>query len=195
MSEDAAPSEVDAGDAGDAAEAGDASAPPLLFRLAVNGPAHQGVDYPGAWAASPVPGVCGPQAYANPAPLHGTRDAPLFQGEAFGNPAVCALGGSLAVGFYRVRLYFAEVYFGAGCPGGGGVGSRVFDIVLEGSTVLTNFDVLAASGGCLASPSTDAGAPVVRSFDVFVADGTINLALPSTRDNGKVSAIEVFGPL
>jgi hypothetical protein len=169
--------------------------PPLLARLAIDGPTYVGVDYPGTWTASPVPGTCGPNAYVATAPLHGTPDTPLFEGEAFGNPMTCTVGAGLAPGTYRVRLYFAETYWGPGCPGGGGVGSRVFDIVLEGTTVLRNFDVFAASGGCLASTTSDAGAPIAKTFDIPVSDGTLDISLPASADNAKLSALEVLGPL
>lgn len=171
--------------------------PPVVMRLNLAGPAHTGLDYPGQWSASPVPaGGCGPSQYQAATALHGTRDPALFSGEAFGNPMTCALGGgALATGTYRVRLYFAEVYFGPGCAGGGGLGSRVFDVLLEGTTVIKDLDVFGASSGCLASTTSDAGSPIVRTFDVAVTDGMLDIAMPASRNNGKLSAVEVLGPL
>ena len=43
---------------------------------------------------------------------------------------------------YRVRLYFSEAWFGGSNGGPGGVGSRVFDVYLNGTTLLKNFDIL-----------------------------------------------------
>ncbi len=192
---DAAGAEPDAAEGGDAG-IDSAAPPPLVVRLNIGGDAYDGLDYPGAWAASPVPGVCTPNRYRSASPIHGTRDTALFEAEVFGDPVECAVGGQkLAQGTYRVRLYFAEIYFGEGCPGGGGVGSRVFDIVIENVTTLKDFDILAAGGDCLASTTYQAGAPVVRSFDVFVGDGTLDIALPASENNAKLSALEVFGPL
>jgi hypothetical protein len=171
------------------------AAPPLVGRWNIDGPTYEGIDYPGTWIAAPVPGICGPSSYTTASALHGTNDAPLFAGEAFGNPATCSVGSDLPAGKYRVSLLFAENYFGDGCPGGGGIGSRVFDIVIEGTTVLSNFDVFAASGGCLASTTSKAGVPVEETFDVVVADGTIDISLPAAVNNGKISALQVFGPL
>lgn len=171
-------------------------APPLVVRLNINGPTHVGVDYAGTWTAAPVPdGGCGPSAYTAESPLSNTNDAPLFVGEAYGSPLVCTVGEGLAPGTYRVVLYFAEVYWGPGCPGGGGVGSRVFDVLLEGKTVLSSFDVFAVSGGCMASTTSDAGTPIVRSFDIAIEDGRLDIEMPATADNGKLSALELFGPL
>jgi hypothetical protein len=61
--------------------------------------------------------------------------------------------------------------------------------------VLRNFDVFAASGGCLASTTSDAGAPVAKTFDIPVSDGTLDISLPASVDSGKLSALEVLGPL
>ena len=81
--------------------------PPLVVRLDINGPTHVGVEYEGTWTAAPVPdGGCGPSAYTAEAPLSNTKDAPLFAGEAYGSPLVCAVGEGLAPG----------MYLGAGLP-------------------------------------------------------------------------------
>jgi hypothetical protein len=167
----------------------------LVARLNINGPDHAGVDYPGLWQASPPSTVCGPKGFETTHALHGTNDAPLFQGEVNGNPVTCTIGTTLAGGTYRVRLYFAEIYWGAGCSAPGGIGTRVFDIALEGTTVLRNFDVFAESGGCMASTTSTNGVPVVKTFDVTVSDGTLDISLSATQDQAKISALEVFGPL
>lgn len=191
-----ADADADADDDDDADADADPVALPVVARLNLDGAALAGVDFPGAWAAAPVPGACGPNHYEN-GPVHGTRDPGLFSGEAFGNPLTCAIGGgALANGTYRVRLYFAELWWGPGCPGGGdGAGSRIFSVALEGKTVLTDFDVFVATGGCLASKTSTAGTPVVQTFDVGVSDGTLDLRGTATRDNANLAAIEVLGPL
>jgi hypothetical protein len=167
----------------------------VVARLAVDGPNYVGVDYPGQWQASPVGTACGPYGYETSRTVHGTNDAPLFRGEVHGNPVKCTIGTALASGTYRVRLYFAEIYWGPGCASPGGVGTRVFDIVLEATTVLRNLDVFAESGGCLASTTSTSGVPVVKTFDISVTDGTLDISLPATHDNAKISALEVLGPL
>jgi malectin (di-glucose binding ER protein) len=42
---------------------------------------------------------------------------------------------------YRVRLYFSEEWFGSSNGGPGGVGSRVFDVYCNGTTLLKDFDI------------------------------------------------------
>lgn len=45
---------------------------------------------------------------------------------------------------YTVRLYFSEAWFGKSNGGPGGVGSRVFDVYCNGTTLLKDFDILKA---------------------------------------------------
>jgi hypothetical protein len=47
---------------------------------------------------------------------------------------------------YKVRLYFSEQWFGKNSGGSGGVGSRVFDVYCNGTTLLKDFDILKQSG-------------------------------------------------
>jgi|GEM_PF-464919 len=168
--------------------------PAVQVRINVNGPAHTGTDYPGNWSADPGSGgVCGANAYSTGSAINGTVDDVLFQGEVWGNPVTCAVddgGVPLPPGDYEVTLHFAEIYFGDGCPGGGGTGSRVFDIVLENTTVETGFDAF-AEGGCAASTTNSSTSPVSRTFTVNVSDGTLNVSLPASANNGKISAIEI----
>ena len=170
--------------------------PPIIpgeLRINLNGAALSGVDHPGLWAADPgVGGVCGPNEFTNPVAINGTVDDGLFQGEVWGNPLTCAVGaGALPPGEYDVRLYFAEIYYGPGCLSPtGGVGSRVFDVVLEGQTVLSSFDIF-AEGGCAASTSDPTSAPVVKTFTLPILDGTLDISMPALADNGNLTAIEI----
>jgi hypothetical protein len=190
------------GDAGPAQDGGadsgtDAGSPDrLVRRINVQGPVHEGIDYQGLWAADPGGslGVCGPNAFHLPptTEIHGTEDDPLFRGEVWGDPVSCVVGGGdLPVGRYEVRLYFAEIYFGEGCAGSGGTGTRVFDVVLEGATVETDID-LYEQAGCAASVTESTGHPVVKTYRVRIVDGTLDIRLPASANNGKISAIEVL---
>jgi hypothetical protein len=168
--------------------------PPVEIRIAVNGPAHVGVGYPGRWAADPgVGGICSPTPFSNDAPIHNTQDGPLFHREMFGSPLVCAVGGGkLPPGRYQVNLYFAEIYWGPGCPAGGpGTGARVFDIRLEGNVVLSNLDIF-REAGCAASTTNDSGHPIVKRFTIPITDGTLDLRFDARQDNAKLSAIEIL---
>lgn len=85
-----------------------------------------------------------------------------------------------------VRLHFAEVNF-TGTPGQGpaGIGRRVFDIAIEGETVLNNFDITAAAGGALT-------AVVVPFEGIQVNDGKLNIRIRSEVNFGAISGIEVL---
>jgi len=83
-------------------------------------------------------------------------------------------------GTYTVNLYFSEIYTGcfvAGC--------RVFNVLVQGNTFLSNFDVYAAAGG--------GNIGIVRSTSAVVANGvmTITLQAPDSQ-YPTISAIEIL---
>ena len=53
----------------------------------------------------------------------------------------------LKPGFYELRLYFAETFYGSDNSEGGGESSRVFDVQANGQPLLVNFDPLSDAGG------------------------------------------------
>jgi hypothetical protein len=53
----------------------------------------------------------------------------------------------LKPGFYELRLYFAETFYGEDNSEGGGESSRMFDVTANGAPLLTNFDPLSDAGG------------------------------------------------
>ena len=72
-------------------------------------------------------------------------DPEIYRGERYGN-----LTYTLPVaqnGKYGLTLHFAETWFGPGMPGGGGAGSRVFDILCNGVALKRNFDIYKEAGG------------------------------------------------
>ena len=76
---------------------------------------------------------------------------------------------------YDVRLYFAEVFHDS-------ENQRVFDVELEGQTVLNDYDIYADVGG-------DTG--TMKSYTVTPTDGSIGLNLTTETENAKISAIEI----
>ena len=77
-----------------------------------------------------------------------------------------------------MRLHFAEIYWGAS-------GKRLFNVKVNGSQVLTNFDVFSASGGM--------NRAVVESFPATASgSGVVTVQFVTVRDNAKVSGIEVL---
>src|SRR5205823_6151080 len=77
---------------------------------------------------------------------------------------------------YNVTLKFAEIYFTQ-------AGQRVFNAVINGQTVLPNFDVFAAASG--------ANRAIDRTFPVTVTGGVITIQFTPVVENPKVNAIEI----
>ncbi|MEO9893798.1 BspA family leucine-rich repeat surface protein [Aurantibacter sp.] len=92
-------------------------------------------------------------------------------------------------GTYTVNLYFAELWFGATGGGSGGVGSRVFDVTMEGQLAEDNLDVFAVVG---------ADAMLMKSHMVTVSGGVLNIDFDSRDAVGGerhpiINAIEILG--
>ncbi|MBN1680760.1 MAG: choice-of-anchor D domain-containing protein [Anaerolineae bacterium] len=80
-------------------------------------------------------------------------------------------------GSYEVRLYFAETYSGAAS-----VGARVFDVTIEGATVLDNYDIFADVGFETA---------VMQSFTVTVSDNVLTIEFLHVVQNPAIKGIEI----
>ena len=80
-------------------------------------------------------------------------------------------------GAYQVRLHFAELNKTA-------ANQRTFDVRLENSTVLSNFDIWTQAGGI--------DRAITRQFNVNVTDGSMTIDFIRRIENAKVSAIEII---
>jgi PKD repeat protein len=78
---------------------------------------------------------------------------------------------------YRVRLYFAE-------PGLAGIGQRVFDVKLQGQTVLSGFDIVREAGGQWRG--------VIKEFKTFVGE-ELRIDFVPVAGEPLISGIEVVG--
>jgi len=90
-----------------------------------------------------------------------------------------AIPGLTLGGNYTVRLHFAELAFSSS-------GSRVFNVAINGSTVLSNFDIFATTGA--------RNKAVVEQFTA-TADGTGTITIAyqkGSADYPKSSGIELF---
>jgi hypothetical protein len=88
------------------------------------------------------------------------------------------VGPSFATGNgqFTVNVYFSESYFKL-------AGKRVFDVIAEGQTVISQLDVFTEVGFNVA---------YMTSFDVTVTDGSLDLSFVATADNPLMNAIEVY---
>ena len=145
-------------------------------RIHCGGPQY--VDSQGqTWAADT--GFNGGWAYQTNNAIAGTSDSALYDDERAGNPFTYTFS-NVPPGSYQVTLKFAEVFWS-------GSGQRVFNASINGTQVLTNFDIAADAGG------------VNRADDkVFSnispdANGQITVQLgPAGVDDAKLSAIQVL---
>ncbi|MEO5914500.1 MAG: malectin domain-containing carbohydrate-binding protein [Luteolibacter sp.] len=107
----------------------------------------------------------------NPAPTG------VYQTERYGN-STYTFPGLGAGATYTVRLHFAEVYWG-------NVGQRVFNVLINGTTVLPNYDIVAAAGSI--------NKAVVQEIPVTATPGgTITIQFVTLVDNAKINGIEIL---
>lgn len=162
----------------------------------VNGNAHTGADlnFLGDWepddGAGGICSVSGGGENSTTGAIARTLDDPLFQTEMFGATLNCTVGSGLPPGLYTVDLLFAELLYGSGCQlGSGGVGSRVFDVSIEGQPELSSLDIF-AEAGCALAPD---GRPLKKTFTVLITDGTLSVSLQGVGggDFAQISAIRL----
>ncbi|WP_170245270.1 malectin domain-containing carbohydrate-binding protein [Gelidibacter salicanalis] len=107
----------------------------------------------------------------------------------YGSSGVMGYNIPVPNGQYAVQLHFAEVWFGASGGGSGGVGSRVFDVSMEGLLVEDNLDVFSQAGG--------AQTILIKSYLVNVNDAELNIDFSSLGFGGErhpiINAIEIIG--
>lgn len=91
----------------------------------------------------------------------------------------------VAEGHYGVTLYFSETWFGPNQAAGGGLGSRVFDILCNGVALKRNFDIYKEGGG--------ADRAVVTTIHDVEANhqGKLVISLVPVRNYACINAIEV----
>ncbi len=106
----------------------------------------------------------------NPAP------AAVYQTARIGN-FTYTIGGLTAGTNYLVRLHFAETFWTA-------VGQRVFNVSINGTQVLTNFDIFKTAGG-------QNIANIQQFTQTANASGQFVIAFTSVIDNALVSGIEL----
>jgi hypothetical protein len=103
--------------------------------------------------------------------IAGTTDDTLFDSYRYGTHSYNI---AVANGTYQVALRFAD--------NATAVNMRKFNVAIEGTTVLTNFDIFAEAGTNTA---------LDKVFTATVADGTLNLQFTNVTGNAKINAIVV----
>jgi fibronectin type 3 domain-containing protein len=107
----------------------------------------------------------------NPAPQS------VYQHNRYGN-FTYTIPGLTAGASYTVRLHFAEEYWTT-------AGSRTFNVLINGTQVLTNFDIFATAGGEYVG--------VIEPFTATASSaGAITIQFVTVKDNAQVNGIEVL---
>ena len=117
----------------------------------------------------------------------GTEADTLYVTERIRGSVMGTIGYSIPLDSarYEVKLHFAEIFWGLDGQGGmaGGAGSRVFDVMVEDSLLIDDFDIFAEVGAATAT---------IKTYENVIADGTLNIELTASVDQPKISAIEVI---
>ena len=115
----------------------------------------------------------------NPAPaaVYQTARVGATTASGVGATFTYTIPGFTAASSHTVRLHFAETYFTT-------KGSRVFNVSINGTQVLTNFDIVAASGG--------GSIANIQQFTVPAnASGQYVITFTSVTNNALISGIEI----
>ena len=140
----------------------------------VNAGGGSGTDASGLlWSADK--GYTGGSTWTTSSPIANTSTPWVYQTVRYG---IFAYQFFVPSGNYTVNLKFAEPTFT-------GVRQRMFDVVLNGSRVLADFDIVAAAGRALTA--------VTKSFPVTVSNGVIDIGFYNGSANSPVvNAVEIL---
>ncbi len=118
----------------------------------------------------------GGKAWSTSHEIAGTDDDPLYQSERYGENGTSVIYNiPMENGDYVVRLIFAENWVNS-------IESRVFNILMNGETVLSNYDIYLQAGKYTATSKT---------FQVSVSDGNLSMELDPVVQNAKINGIEI----
>ncbi len=110
----------------------------------------------------------------------GSLDRNLLLGERYGTFSYAI---PVSKGAYALKLYLSESWFGPGESGGGGIGSRRFDVYAERQPLLQDFDMFQIAGH----------KPLIKEFHGLMpdADGYINLNFMPRANHAAINALEL----
>ena len=114
-------------------------------------------------------------------PINGTQDWPLFQSFRYGKQDL-KYRIPVPNGKYKVELYFAEPWWGTG--GVNATGYRIFDVAVNGKTVIKDLD-LYKEAGCRTA--------LKKTVEAIVNDSLLQISFPQVKaGQAVISAIAVL---
>ena len=111
--------------------------------------------------------------YTTSQPIKNTTSPVLYQTERWASTFRYQF--SVPNGPHTVTLKFADIFMTQ-------TGQRIFNVAINGTPVLTNFDIIAQAG-----PDT----AIDKSFSASTTTGIITIQFTSVVDHAKISAIEI----
>jgi len=123
------------------------------------------------WSADT--GYTGGTVYSTTHAITNSTAQPLYQYERYGN---VKYQFTVPNGTHTVTLKFAELYWTK-------AGQRVFNVAINGTTVLSNFDIFAQAGAEYKA--------IDESFSVPVTAGTVTIQFTTVVNNAKIDAIQI----
>jgi len=114
-------------------------------------------------------------------PVVNAHDKALYRGERYGNFSYHI---PLARGKFRLKLYFAETWFGTPASQEPALGSRRFDVYANGACLLRNFEIAKEAG---------VNREIVKVFENLQpnAQGALWLEFVPIKNYAEVNAIEI----
>jgi hypothetical protein len=128
---------------------------------------------------SPDKYFTGGATFSNTSTISNTTAPSIYKTERYGvSSSSFAYNIPVANGSYTINLDFAETYLS-------GAGQRIFGASINGTTVLSNFDIYASAGG--------KNIAITKTFNVTVTNGTLNITfIPGSIQDPKVNGIEIL---
>ena len=152
------------------------SPPPTAIRIGAGATTSYTDSAGNTWTADQF--FSGGTVYKTGNSITGTQAPKVYQSERYGGASSFQYNIPVANGAYSVNLDFAETYVT-------GPGQRLFGASINGTQVLSNFDIYATAGGM--------NRAVVKTFTASVTNGTLNITfIPGSIQNPKVDGIEVL---
>lgn len=116
---------------------------------------------------------------AIPAIVNATADPTLFQTARYHASAGLIYTFAVPDGTYHVNLYFSENYDN----GNAKVGSRIFNVKMQGNMVFPDLDIFAEAGS---------DAALVKGSDITVSNGKVTIEFDAIVNYAKIDAIEIL---
>ncbi len=167
--------------------------PSILYRVDAGGPSVGASDCGPAWLADDSDGAAGAsyrntgsnvssysQQFSVDGSVPSTTPSSIFNTERWdpSDPPEMQWNFPVASGTHlQVRLYFINQYSGTSQPG-----QRVFDVAIDGTTVLDHYDIVADAGDRVGT---------MKAFNI-TSDGNVNIDLSHETENSLINGIEII---